>query len=93
MIRLLGGQGSFRGRSMGSLELNTINGDTDLQVSPICATTCKSYLVLQIIPEVGPGLFDTSFLLDDGLLDDTSQNTESHGNSMIIVAVNRCSSL
>jgi len=78
---------------MRSFKLNTINGDSDLRVSSFCATTCKTYLVLEIIPEVWPGFFDTSFLFDDGLLDDTSQDTESHGDSVIIVTVNRGSSL
>ena len=93
MIRLLGGQCSFGGRSVRSLELDTVDCDTDLQVSSIYVTARKTYLVLQIVPEVGPGLFDTSFLLDDGLFDDASQDTESHGDSVVIVAVDRCSSL
>ena len=52
-----------------------------------------TYLILEIVPEVGPGLFDTSFLLDYGLFDDTSQDTERHGDSVIIVAVDRSTSL
>lgn len=47
----------------------------------------KVYLVLEVIPPVGPSLLDTTFLLDDGVLDGSTKNTESHSNTMIIVAM------
>ena len=47
----------------------------------------KRYLVLEIIPPIRPSLLDASFLLDDGALNDRTQNTESHCDSVIVVAV------
>lgn len=61
---------------------------------PICnvsvfqTTSTFAYFVLQVIEEVRPGLFNTSFLFDNGFLDDTRQDTESHGDTMVVVAVN-----
>jgi len=52
-----------------------------------------TYLILQVVEEVGPGLLDTTLLLDDGLLDDTRQDAERHGDTVVVVAVNRGASL
>lgn len=45
------------------------------------------YLVLEIIPPVGPSLLNTTFLLDNGVLDGSTKNAERHSNTMVIVAV------
>jgi hypothetical protein len=52
----------------------------------------KTHLVVKIIPEVGPSLLDASLLLDDCLFDDARQDAECHGDTVIIIAVNRCAS-
>jgi hypothetical protein len=41
----------------------------------------------EIIPPVRPGLFDTSLLGDDSLVDHGSENAESHSHPVIIVAM------
>lgn len=53
----------------------------------------QAYLVLEIIPEVWPGLLYTSLLLDHGLLYDATEDSESHSYSMIIIAVYTSASL
>lgn len=53
----------------------------------------ETYLVVKIIPEVRPSLLDTSLLLDDCFLDDARQNAECHGDTVVVVAMNRCTSV
>lgn len=45
-------------------------------------------LILQVIPPVRPSLFNASLLLNDGAVDNCAQNTEGHGHTMVIVAMN-----
>lgn len=80
---------------MVGVELNSINRHTNLYTSVLnmCRHQMCTYLVLQVVPEVRPGLFDTSLLLDDGLVDDARQHAESHGHTMVVVAVNRSTSI
>lgn len=47
----------------------------------------EKYLVLEVIPPVGPSLLNTTFLLDNGVLDGSTENTESHSDTMVIIAV------
>ena len=46
-----------------------------------------AYLVLEVIPPVGPGLLNTALLLEDGVLDHCAEHTEGHGDTVVIVAV------
>ena len=46
------------------------------------------YLVLQVVPPIGPRLFDTPFFLDDGTTDDSSKHGKRHGNTVVIIAMN-----
>lgn len=46
-----------------------------------------SNLVLEIIPPIGPGFLNTTFLFNDSVLNDRTQNTESHSHAMIVIAV------
>lgn len=90
MLRLLRGQCILgRGGVARFLEFNSIDRNTNLTFSSSRPDDRMTYLVLQVVPEIGPGLFNTSLLLDDGLFDDTSQDTECHGDTVVVITVDR----
>lgn len=45
------------------------------------------YLVLQVIPPIGPRLFDTPLFLDDGAIDDSSKHGKGHRDTMVIITM------
>jgi len=51
------------------------------------------YLVLQVVPPVRPSFLNTSFLFEDRLLDNGTQNAECHSDSVVIITVNADSGL
>jgi hypothetical protein len=48
---------------------------------------CEPYLVLQIIPPVGPRLFDATFLLDNRIWYNGTQDAERHRDTVVVIAM------
>jgi hypothetical protein len=47
------------------------------------------YLVLQVIPPIGPRLLDAPLFLDDGAIDDSRKHGKRHRDTMVVVTMNR----
>jgi hypothetical protein len=77
-------------RVIGSIQLDSVDSDTNLTRQQLGHYQYYlAHLVLEIIPEIGPSLLDASLLLNDRLIDDTGEHTESHGHSVIIITMYR----
>lgn len=73
------------------MEFNTVDFEPDLNRIVSWRSGIHAfllYLVLQVIPPVWPGLFDTSLLFENSLLDYGTQNTECHSDTVVVVTVN-----
>jgi hypothetical protein len=75
-------------------EVNSFNLDTNLKERDEKIENLRTrskrqniYLVLKIIPPIGPSLLDTPLLLNDSVFNHGAKHTERHRDSMIVITV------
>jgi hypothetical protein len=54
-----------------------------------CYTWARTHLILEVVPPVWPRLLDAATLLDDSLGTGDREAREGHGDTVVVVAVNR----